>query len=409
MFPANVWDTPVVLVGLLAVVAAGVIARQSAFYKELVSKEIASQRFHAIDGLRGYLALGVLLHHTTFNYGLYRDGIWGSQVSNLAAFIGPGSVSFFFMITAFLFWNRVIDKEGRMDAYKFYISRLRRLLPMYLVAATLLILTALTLTGFSLQVAPADLIKQILAWLLFTFPGTPDINGLSQTYLINTVFWSLLWEWKFYIALPLAAACAYTRYRWVFFVILLLHLFLGPKVGFVWFFLAGCMAAVLTRQEFVQKLATTRIASLIAISCLIAAVAYVPNRLPYYELRTALLLFVPFIIFAGGNTLFGLLCFRPARLLGLLSYSVYVLHNWVLFVLSRLADQYFSIGALSKEWYWLFGGLMTLTTIAFATITYRFVEYPYIQSSQPTISEHTPPRLRQLYRKLLWSWVQRKS
>lgn len=59
---------------------------------------------------------------------------------------------------------------------------------MYLLASGLLVITVLAL-----------LLQQVLAWLLFTIPGTPPINGLEKTYLINTVFWSLAFEWKFYL------------------------------------------------------------------------------------------------------------------------------------------------------------------------------------------------------------------
>jgi hypothetical protein len=43
-------------------------------------------------------------------------------------------------------------------------------------------------------------------------------------------------------------------------------------------------------------------------------------------------------------------------------------------------------------------GVMALTTIAFATITYRFAEHPYLQQVPPSIRAG---KVRQLYRKLL--------
>src|SRR6201996_2775779 len=79
------------------------------FFKSVVEGEISANRFHAIDGLRGYLALGVLLHHVVINEQFYRTGTLELTPSRLNPFVGRGSVAFFFMITALLFWGRVIE------------------------------------------------------------------------------------------------------------------------------------------------------------------------------------------------------------------------------------------------------------------------------------------------------------
>src|SRR5690348_2852447 len=93
---------PVLLIGSLVLCLAAIIARLAPFYRTLIEKEIAAKRFHSVDGLRGYLALGVAFHHVAMNYHYYQTDEWGLfGTSNLGTFLGKGSVALFFMITAF--------------------------------------------------------------------------------------------------------------------------------------------------------------------------------------------------------------------------------------------------------------------------------------------------------------------
>ncbi len=87
----------------------------------------------------------------------------------------------FFMVTAFLFWHRALVAEGRLDLQRFFWSRITRMMPMYLVASSALVLTALALTHFRPQVGVSQFMKESAAWLLFTYPGAPDVNGLPNT------------------------------------------------------------------------------------------------------------------------------------------------------------------------------------------------------------------------------------
>lgn len=368
------------LIVALAVSLATVVGRAS-FYREIVAREIASARFHSIDGLRGYLAVGVALHHIVINRQFYETGTWALTPSGLNTFIGRGSVAFFFMITAFLFWGRALRDQGRLDVAVFFASRVRRLVPMYFVAAGLLIITAMAFTHFRLNVPVWDLTRQLASWLLFTFPGAPDINGMSHTSLINTVFWSLVYEWKFYIVLPLLAASFAARRAWCAFLVAAACIALFSDYPVEWFFVAGCLAAHVAHHPIVRKAAMRPAASIVAAACVLTIARFQPM---VYTLPGAAVLFVAFTIIAAGNSMFGLLTCRAARVLGLLSYSVYLLHNWVLFLCSRLVNHYLPISALPLEHYWALGlGVVTLT-IGIAALTYRFVEYPTLTVRKPS-------------------------
>lgn len=103
---------PCALITALLLAVASRLAARCTFYKKLIDQEIASERFHSIDGLRGFLALGVLFHHSVITYFYYLKGSWDVPPSRLATFFGQGGVAMFFMVTAFLFWNRALT-EGR--------------------------------------------------------------------------------------------------------------------------------------------------------------------------------------------------------------------------------------------------------------------------------------------------------
>lgn len=377
MHPAG----PAIVIALVVLGLGALIVRRSAFYRGLVDHEVSANRFHAIDGLRGYLALGVVLHHVVINFQYYQTGVWELTPSRLNTFFGRGSVGFFFMITAFLFWNRAVNEGGHIDAFRFYVSRLRRMVPMYLFSAVLVVVVALALTHFRLQDPPLELLRHVMAWMFFTIPGPLNINGFSQTALINTVFWSLVYEWKFYFLFPLLAVFARTRTQWCLAAVAALYIWLYSDTQIEWFFLAGCAAAMLTRVEMVRKLAAGWAGSAIALIGLGATLEWQPV---VYSFSGAMLLLVPFAMFASGNTLFGLLTCRPARLLGLLSYSVYLLHNLVLFLVSRLVNHFTELAALSGSSYWIIGAAVAVLTVIIAACTYRWIEYPYLRPSSRT-------------------------
>jgi peptidoglycan/LPS O-acetylase OafA/YrhL len=147
------------------------------------------------------------------------------------------------------------------------------------------------------------------------------------------------------------------------------------QTGLEWFFLFGCVTAVLVRVEWVSRVARHELASLLAIACLGAVLLWQPL---VYSSAGASLLLVPFLIFASGNSVFGILTCRPARMLGLISYSIYLMHNWVLYLASRAINHFTPVANLTPIEYWLVGLMVVLATLFLSLLTYRFVEYPLL-------------------------------
>lgn len=267
---------PVLVIFIAVFVGAIVVANGSLFYGRLIEDESNSRRFHSIDGLRGLLALGVAFHHVTISQQLYQTGVWTLPLSRLGIFLGRGGVAMFFMTTAFLFWNRVSYGKSPFDAVKFLSSRVRRLAPMYLVVSIAAIVTALAVTHFRLAVTWTDLLSQMFSWLLFTVPGTPDINGLPKTFVINGVFWSLIYEWKFYLLLPLLAVFKSRSGRLLLCIIASLYISLLSEMKVEWFFLTGALAAAVVQNEKFCALAKRPYASIVALLFIGATAVLVP-------------------------------------------------------------------------------------------------------------------------------------
>src|SRR5579872_6442540 len=71
--------------------------------------EAKRHRYSSIDGLRGFLALFVFIHHASIWYFLPHIHRWGYTPYDLFNQFGSTSVAFFFMITAFLFFSKLIE------------------------------------------------------------------------------------------------------------------------------------------------------------------------------------------------------------------------------------------------------------------------------------------------------------
>ena len=67
---------PYFAISALLLVVAWAVSRRTRFYRELLAVEDRANRFHAIDGLRGFLALGVFFHHAVISYFYYATGRW---------------------------------------------------------------------------------------------------------------------------------------------------------------------------------------------------------------------------------------------------------------------------------------------------------------------------------------------
>ena len=367
--------SPVFIIGpiLSALLVAHVLAR--------TSPPASLGRFVAIDGLRGYLALSVCIHHSAVWYFCVRSGEWAPPPSRLYANLGQVGVSLFFMITAFLFVSKILSKATSPDWLRLYVSRVVRLTPMYVLAMSLMIGVVGLFSAFRIVVPLESLALQGIKWTSFTMFGAPDINGVDKTgRILAYVYWSLPYEWCFYAMLPLLALL---MRRKVDLSLLLLstvaiaiavsqhYVVLGIKC-----FSGGVLAAFLVRFSYVQRWGNRKPVGIMALVCI--GVAATSFDSAYFLAPLALLSFA-FVVIASGNTLFGVLTLPASRLLGEISYGIYLLHGFVLFVVFEMLIGPAAASQFSPQMHWAIvcGVAGVLVLVCF--VGYHWVEAPALR------------------------------
>ena len=381
-----------------------------------------TSRNASIDGMRGLLALFVFLHHACIWYFSLSTGQWKIPPSYFYTHLGQSSVALFFMITAFLFSNKLLNASGKTgDAnlnstvfwQRLFVSRFMRLTPLYLLMlAAMLLLTAIV-SDFQLRESWLVLLKNTGAWASFTIFGSPDLNGVTTTSrMIAGVNWTLPYEWVFYFSLPVLAlllTLLYTPFislhqrvrsqqqgqqgrvatSWpplvyvLFSTACLVGLYLAifpwkPAPVYFYAFAGGVFAAVLLRMKWLVNQLSGTLGSIAALLCL----GYVfrhfagANNLPATAWLT-----LAFTIMASGNSLFGLLHSRAAQTLGDASYGIYLLHGLVLYTTFKLVLGTELTAKLSVMAYWGVVMLCTVLLIPLCIMAFRWIEAPAIKSA----------------------------
>lgn len=340
----------------------------------------ARGRFASIDGLRGYLALGVYLHHSCIWYFYARSGIWQLPPSRLYTHLGHGSVALFFMITGFLFFYKLIAARQRpLDWLQLFVSRVLRLVPLYLVVMALLFTTVAVLSGWELHEPARSVAKQALRWLGFTMYGNPPINQVEVTKIVVAgVTWSLPYEWFFYGMLPLLALTVGVRPRWPYLLLGLVSLLAlldwHALPAHLWAFAGGIAAAWACRWPALCRWATGRAASILVLACLATAGSLFAEATAYGALA---LYAAAFVLIACGNSLFGLLLHPASRGLGETAYGIYLLHGLLLFGLFH-----FGLGvnqpaaALPAPLHWAWALALAPFVVLAGHLSHRFIEVP---------------------------------
>lgn len=364
------------------------ISRSSRFYWQMLSSVPA--RSNAIDGLRGFLALVVLLHHAVIIRSWYDTSVWKHPSSWLEDQLGPVPVSLFFMITGFLFWSKAMRASGRLSISRLLVNRLRRLAPAYW-ASTLLVVVIVMIHGhFELNVSCRVLLKTLAKLLMLGIWSWPYSLNLHPLNPVNAgVVWSLQYEWFFYLALPaLALLGAGRRFFWLVLpltglIITILLIARQPQMaGWVAYFPLGMLTAELVERKWLKDWPTQIGWTLGSLAMLAMALSVQVPWLPIH------LLVLPFFIaVAHGNPFFGLLQTRSSRFLGTISYSIYLLHGIVLSVVLSLIHLRWPISGSGPWLYCFWVALVGLLTVVVSAISYRWIEHPWLTRSQtlPTL------------------------
>jgi peptidoglycan/LPS O-acetylase OafA/YrhL len=359
------------------------------------------ERHGCLDGLRGVLAIGVLVHHSIVGYVYQREGSWASGSNPVVNHLGETTVALFFMITGFLFTEKACGQ--RVDWIRFYSSRLARLLPLYACLVVAVFLLVLGESGWVLRVPAPALALEFVQWLAFVVFGRPDINDVSMSWTrIAGVNWSLQYEALFYLlgvpALFLAARRLGPRARLVAALLLLAPLLalalvkgrIGGPPLYIAHFLCGIVAAHVHDDPALRPIWRHPAVRIVAAACA-AALGWFTDA---WSFGAVVLTFVIFMAVVGGGSVFGLLRTSPARWLGDVSYGTYLLHGLVLWLAFKLLRAGTGSVDLSLPGYCLFAVGVAGVVVGLASLSYIVLEKPMIEWARRRPPAGTPAAAR---------------
>ncbi len=341
---------------------------------------INNNRYETIDGIRGFLAISVFIHHATIWFHYLHTNSWEAPKSNLYNQLGQTSVSLFFMITSFLFVSKLLNEGTQTTNWKdFFIGRIFRLVPLYLVSIILLIFIVMICTHWKLNVSIIDFLKQLTHWGTFTMYDAPKINHCEFTNIINaSVIWSLPYEWLFYFSLPLLYIIINRKKTSISFSIISLlfivvfYRFHGILKPHIMSFIGGAIAPFLIKY----KPKKINFNSVFLSITLLLSLGLILRYNSSDNILCKMFIIIAFNLIALGNNLFGLLKNTTLKFLGELSYSTYLLHGILIFCV-----MYFCVGltdakTLTATNYCLILIGITPLVVIISFLTYLFIEKP---------------------------------
>lgn len=367
-----------------------------------------SEKIASLEGLRGILAFAVVLHHGCCWYFYSQTGVWSTGHNIIFERLAPFGVMQFFFLSGYLFWGKLMRK-GRIDLGRFYWSRLVRIGPVYYVCAVTAILIGLSVHGFALQVPLQQLTRQLASWLFFCMGGVTSVNGADTLRIIAGITWTLALEWQFYLLLPFFGWFSRRASRLIWFIlacgsvyciskyflpgtlgrmphlsILPLQLEITSKFMLLGFG-GGILVSVMQPKLRMINRLSARQASWALLGCYLAYL-----MIPRSETLLEIFLLCGFALVVQGADLFGMITTRSVRLLGIISYAVYVVHGIVYYLASRLRG---GIHPVALRAYLIEALLCITVVILVSTLLHITVERPTMLLSERIARGEKQPKL----------------
>lgn len=342
-----------------------------------------SSRIGYIDGLRGYLALAVIGSHFQYASHFAASAKWEAPNQFVFSSLGAIAVSCFFMITGMLFYRRAVLDDRAVDWSQLYRGRIFRLYPAYILAALCVIVIASYMSGRVPSFERQNILA-LVSWSTFTLPGPRKVNEYIGTgYIVAGVTWTLCYEWAFYLALPMVRTFLKPLNSAPARVLLLAGLVVASytlRPVTVWYFesriatifLFGMLTAEIISQSRGVYLLAGRMGSALGLAALLASFCF-----ENYSGLQAGAIFVFFLTVALGNSCWGCLARREAVILGDASYSIYLFHGVVLFLLTQtlIKDGLVELTVV----HWALLPLAGALTAALSIVIFKTVERPFME------------------------------
>ena len=338
-------------------------------------------RYEAIDGLRGLAALAVVAHHL------------------LIAPLGHHAVMLFFVISGYCIAAAVESGRRRQMSFgAFMRRRFHRIYPPYFFALLFFVATRLVKGALgerdTLSHSGLDWLLNLTLTQWLALPLHPVADAPQNPHLFVAAFWSLNYEEQFYLVMAGAlSVCAIWRLPpwlpvivltvgglvwncatpggWItgFFLEYWVHFSLGALL-----FYALCLyPATLVRWVF---LAAVTVLGLYAGARLwLARPGTLADLRVYTEFAVVcgftlfLYFFRPFSAAVSRS-----LVWRPIAGLGTISYSLYLIHQFNLTVVTELTDWLLA----PQVWESVRASVMLALEVALASLFWYFCERPFL-------------------------------
>lgn len=326
---------------------------------------VADRRLAGIDGLRAFAALWVVLFHVR----VFSQAHLGVPLLDLFARSGSTGVSLFLVISGFcLYLPFAAGRSDRFTTGRFLRRRFLRLMPaFYASLAVVLLLNVFggPRLGFQALSAP-QAIFQALTHATMTHALFP-----STFYALNGAYWSLALEWQLYLGLPLLiigirliglrntlllAVLCNVVYRlalsWAIgrglvapqspmALAVLPNLLPGRWAEFV----LGMLAAELYRRGSLTKLAGRGQLAVMAVLPVLVIAGFRLVTNPLSHLLFGLVFFLAVIlVLAPSSPLGRVFSWTPLVSIGLMSYSLYLVHQPVVQAAAFLLREHAGLG-----------------------------------------------------------------
>lgn len=358
------------------------------------------QHFEILDGLRGVAAMVVVLFHLCETW---NGGDHARQIINH----GYLAVDFFFMLSGFVIayayddrWNPKGSQPG-MTTWDFFKRRLIRLQPMVIMGnllGALLFYFSASPKIFPLVAhtsVPRLLLIALIGCTVLPIPISMDIRGWQEMHPLAGTAWSLFFEYLANIAYALGLRKASNRVLLVLSIlsaaVLTHYLVTTPrgditggwsvnamelKVGFirlVFPFLAGMLLQRMHKRIHVKN-------AFLWCSLLLLVVLFLPRfGTPHtlwinglYEALVIILVFPVIVAMGAGEQSNGKTATRVSRVLGAVSYPVYITHYSLIYIYTAWVYD----GKLTPKQGVAWGAALFVTAFAIAYACLKLYDEP---------------------------------
>ena len=364
------------------------------------AREMNRQRFDELDSLRGIAATMVVLNH--FFLAVNSTGRHGDVLRALIDPFqnGPTAVTLFFLLSGFVLSLPVW--RGKPQSYSvFIVRRICRIYVPYLFALALSVLGA--------SIFASHIVPGLSQWYYATWTGPVDWTLVLKHILFigpsyngrefNVAFWTLVIEMRVSIILAfflsLLRRLSFSGMWLVYAITFMIGVVSDPRfakgfsalqiMGWTSLFIAGAITAraVLSEDSHIPRIFSRKpIALLSVIIFLFAGYLRLPLHGPGFLTQVPCAVGGLATICAAlyNADLRSFLNTRVLQFMGRVSYSLYLLHATVLYILLHLFFGVFSTTALFV--------LYISASFLMAAISYKLIERPSLELGRRLTQGH---------------------